>query len=49
MDSGSICINRVFVYMSLAALIGDKILCVHGGIGTKIRNIDEIELILISK
>lgn len=31
--------------MSLAALIEDKILCVHGGIGTTIRTIDEIELI----
>lgn len=31
--------------MPLAALIEDKILCVHGGIGTTIRTIDEIELI----
>lgn len=31
--------------MPLAALIEDKILCVHGGIGITIRTIDEIELI----
>ena len=38
-------VNKVFEYMPLAALIEDKILCVHGGIGTTIRTIDEIELI----
>ena len=38
-------INKVFEHMPLAALIEDKILCVHGGIGTTIRTIDEIELI----
>lgn len=38
-------INRVFEFMPLAALIEDKILCVHGGIGTTARTIDEIELI----
>jgi diadenosine tetraphosphatase ApaH/serine/threonine PP2A family protein phosphatase len=31
--------------MPLAALIEEKILCVHGGIGITIRTIDEIELI----
>ncbi|CAD8187082.1 unnamed protein product [Paramecium pentaurelia] len=38
-------INRVFQYMPLAAVIEDKIFCVHGGIGQTIRTIDEIELI----
>ena len=47
MDTSSVYqrINKVFEYMPLAALIEDKILCVHGGIGTTIRTIDEIELI----
>ena len=38
-------INKVFEYLPLAALIEDKILCVHGGIGATIHTIDEIELI----
>ena len=47
MDPGSVFqrINRVFEHMPLAAVIEDKIFCVHGGIGTTIRTIDEIELI----
>lgn len=35
----------MFEYLPLAALIEDKILCVHGGIGAAIHTIDEIELI----
>jgi len=37
--------NRVFDYLPLAAIIEDKIFCVHGGIGSTIRTISEIELI----
>jgi diadenosine tetraphosphatase ApaH/serine/threonine PP2A family protein phosphatase len=35
----------VFEYLPLAALIEERILCVHGGIGATIHTIDEIELI----
>ncbi|CAK79408.1 unnamed protein product (macronuclear) [Paramecium tetraurelia] len=47
MDPNSIYqrINRVFQYLPLAAVIEDKILCVHGGIGQTMRTVDEIELI----
>ncbi|CAD8102091.1 unnamed protein product [Paramecium primaurelia] len=47
MDPNSIYqrINRVFQYLPLAAVIEDKIFCVHGGIGQTMRTIDEIELI----
>lgn len=38
-------VNKVFEYMPLAALVEEKILCMHGGIGVTIRTIDEIELI----
>jgi len=38
-------ITKVFEYMPLAAVIEDNIFCVHGGIGTKIKSIEEIELI----
>lgn len=35
-------LNRIFDYMPLAAVIEDRILCVHGGIGQTIRGIEEI-------
>lgn len=38
-------INKVFEYMPLVAIVEDRILCVHGGIGQTIRSIDEIEVI----
>ena len=39
-------VNRVFEFMPIAALIEDKILAVHGGIGSIIGSIDEIESII---
>jgi protein phosphatase len=30
-------INKVFEYMPLCAVVEDKILCVHGGIGSTLR------------
>lgn len=36
-------INEVFEYMSFAAIIDNKIFCVHSGIGTSVRTIEEIE------
>lgn len=36
-------INKVFEYMPLAAVIEDSILCLHGGIGTTLRTVEEIE------
>lgn len=38
-------INRVFEYMPLAALVEERILCVHGGIGATLNSIEEIEII----
>lgn len=38
-------INKVFEYMPLAAVVEDKILCVHGGIGQTIRSINDIDII----
>ena len=35
----------MFEYIPLAAVIEDKIFCVHGGIGSKIKSIEEVELI----
>jgi len=37
--------NKVFEFMPLAALVEDKIFCIHGGIGSSIRTVEEIELI----
>lgn len=36
-------INAVFEHLPLAAIIGDKILCVHSGIGENLHSIEEIE------
>ena len=38
-------VNRVFNHLPLAAILEDKILCVHGGIGATLRTIDELEYI----
>lgn len=38
-------INKVFEYLPLAALIDNKYLCVHGGIGSTLKNVQEIERI----
>ncbi|RHZ81746.1 hypothetical protein Glove_117g500 [Diversispora epigaea] len=46
---GSICVWRhcceIFDYMSLAAIIEDKIFCVHGGLSPNINTIDQIRTI----
>jgi len=36
-------INRVFESMPLACLIDDKILCVHSGIGNKLKSVQDID------
>ncbi len=38
-------INKVFNVLPLAAVVDDKIFCVHGGIGTNIKTIDQIDQI----
>lgn len=38
-------INRVFEYLPLAAVITGKIFCVHSGIGSTLRTIEEIKQI----
>ena len=38
-------LNDVFEYMSYAAIIDDKIFCVHSGIGTTLKTVSEIEKI----
>lgn len=35
------CFNTIFKYLPLSGLIGERILCVHGGIGT-LENISQI-------
>ena len=37
--------NKVFEYLPLAAVIDNKFFCVHGGIGSSLRYVDEIEKI----
>ena len=36
-------LNEVFEYLSYAAIIDDKIFCVHSGIGTTLKTVSEIE------
>ncbi len=38
-------INKVFDRMPIAALVQSSILCVHGGIGSTLRNLNEIQAI----
>jgi diadenosine tetraphosphatase ApaH/serine/threonine PP2A family protein phosphatase len=36
-------INKLFEYLPLAALIEDKIICLHGGIGSQLNYVEEID------
>jgi hypothetical protein len=36
-------INKLFEYLPLAAIVENKILCLHGGIGSKLNYVEEIE------
>ena len=36
-------INRLFEWLPLAAIVEDKILCLHGGIGSSLNYVEEIE------
>ncbi|OMJ71427.1 hypothetical protein SteCoe_30361 [Stentor coeruleus] len=36
-------INRMFEYLPLAAVIEDKVICLHGGIGSSLETVDQIE------
>lgn len=38
-------INDFFDWLPLAAVIGEKIICVHGGIGSTLANIEQVEQI----
>lgn len=42
-DSAFCAINRLFEWLPLAAIIENKILCVHGGIGSMLNTISDIE------
>lgn len=35
-------VNDVFEYLPIAAVIGDKVLCIHGGIGDSIETLDDL-------
>jgi len=39
--------TEIFDYLSLAAIIEDKIFCVHGGLSPKINTIDDVIIINI--
>ena len=43
MDSVFARINRLFEWLPLAAIVEDKILCLHGGIGSSLNYVEEIE------
>ncbi len=34
--------NRLFDWLPLAAVVEDKILCLHGGIGSAVKTIEDI-------
>lgn len=34
--------NRLFDWLPLAAVVEDKILCLHGGIGSSVKSIEDI-------
>ena len=36
-------INRMFEYLPLAAVIEEKVICLHGGIGSSLETLDQIE------
>ncbi|KAJ1975664.1 phosphoprotein phosphatase PP4 catalytic subunit [Dimargaris xerosporica] len=36
---------EIFDYLSLAAIIGDKVFCVHGGLSPSIQTVDQIRTI----
>lgn len=36
-------INRMFEYLPLAAIIENKVMCLHGGIGSTLHSIEQIE------
>ena len=42
-DSVFMRINRLFDWLPLAAVIEDKIICLHGGIGSQLNYVAEIE------
>jgi protein phosphatase len=38
-------VNELFDWLPLAAVIEDKIICLHGGIGSTLLSVDQIEAI----
>jgi len=42
-DSVFLRVNRLFEWLPLATVIEDKIICLHGGIGSSLHYISEIE------
>ena len=39
------CAAQVFDHLSIAALVDNRVLCVHGGLSPQIRTIDQIRTI----